>query len=94
MEEAILITHVRGIYCRQCVEFILGELLQTRGVLDAELAYLPARLTVRYDPAIVREPALKALLDTIGYPSAAKGAPGTNPILNALRAPFQKNKRF
>lgn len=35
MEEKILTTHVRGIYCRQCPEWIVDDLLHTRGVLDA-----------------------------------------------------------
>ena len=35
MEEKVLTTHVRGIYCRQCPEWIVDDLLHTRGVLDA-----------------------------------------------------------
>ena len=35
MEEKVLTTHVCGIYCRQCPEWIVDDLLHTRGVLDA-----------------------------------------------------------
>ena len=35
MEEKVLTTHVRGIYCRQCPEWIVDDLLHKRGVLDA-----------------------------------------------------------
>ena len=53
MEEKVLTTHVRGIYCRQCPEWIVDDLLHTRGVLDAAVSFWRAELTVRYDPQIV-----------------------------------------
>ena len=46
MEEKIMVTGVKGMYCRQCPELILGDVLQTRGVLDASVAYLKGVLTV------------------------------------------------
>ena len=55
MEEKIMVTGVRGMYCRQCPELILGDVLQTRGVLDASIAYLKGVLTVKFDPGIVSE---------------------------------------
>ena len=84
MEEKTFETYVKGVYCRQCPEWILTELLQTRGVLSADLTWRKAFLTVRYDPAIVTEAALRDALDRIGYPACEKGAPGSNPMLNAL----------
>ena len=69
MEEKTFVTHVKGIYCRQCVEVIVGAMLQTRGVLDADIVYLRAELIVRYDPEIVTEPDLCAALDCCGYPA-------------------------
>ena len=45
MEEKIMVTGVKGMYCRQCPELILGDVLQTRGVLDASVPCLPRRRT-------------------------------------------------
>ena len=47
MEEKVLTTYVRGIYCRQCPEWIVDDLLHTRGVLDAAVSFWRAELTVR-----------------------------------------------
>ena len=90
MDEKTFVTHVKGIYCRQCAEVIVGTMLQTRGVLDAAIVYLRAELTVRYDPEIVTEKKIRDRLDACGYPSCEKGAPGSNPILNALRHPLRR----
>ena len=57
MEEKVLTTYVRGIYCRQCPEWIVDDLLHTRGVLA-----------------------------DCGYPACEKGAPGSNPLRNALKS--------
>ena len=48
MEEKVLTTYVRGIYCRQCPEWIV--------------------------------------LSDCGYPACEKGAPGSNPLRNALKS--------
>lgn len=90
MEEKTFITTVKGIYCRQCVEVICTAMLQTRGVLAADIAYLRAELTVRYDPKIVTERDIRSALELCGYPACEKGAPGSNPILNALKTPFRR----
>ena len=86
MEEKILTTHVRGIYCRQCPEWIVDDLLHTRGVLDAAVSFWRAELTVRYDPQIVTEAELRRVLADCGYPACEKGAPGSNPLRNALKS--------
>ncbi|MBQ9045450.1 MAG: heavy-metal-associated domain-containing protein [Oscillospiraceae bacterium] len=94
MEETTFVTCVKGIYCRQCVEVIVTAMVQTRGVLDADILYLPAELTVRYDPELVTETDLRAALNACGYPACRRGAPGSSPILNAIKANFrQKQKR-
>ncbi len=92
MEEKIMVTGVKGMYCRGCPELILGDILQTRGVLDAHIAYLKGVLTVKYDPGIVSEDELRCVLASGGYPACPVGAPGTNPIFNALKAPFARKK--
>ena len=70
MEEKVLTTYVRGIYCRQCPEWIVDDLLHTRGVLDAAMSFWRAELTVRYDPQIVTEtgsnPLRNALKSALG----------------------------
>lgn len=90
MEEKTLITGVRGMYCRQCPELIIGDMLNTRGVLSADIEYLKGTLTVRYDPDIVTEDDIRRALAMGGYPACPVGAKGTNPILNALKRPFKK----
>lgn len=90
MEEKTLVTGVKGMYCRGCPELILGDVLQTRGVLDAHIAYLKGELTVLYDPDIVSEDGIRRVLADGGYPACPVGAPGTSPILNALKRPFLK----
>lgn len=92
MEEKIMVTGVRGMYCRQCPELILGDVLQTRGVLDASIAYLKGVLTVKFDPGIVSEEELRRVLENGGYPACPVGAPGTSPLLNALKSPFIRKK--
>lgn len=89
MEEATFFTHIKGMYCRQCPEILTEQLMQTRGVIDCRVEYLKAALTVQYDPGIITEAALREKLALIGYSPCKKGAPGSNPILNALLHPFQ-----
>ena len=68
MEEKVLTTYVRGIYCRQCPEWIVDDLLHTRGVLDATVSFWRAELTVRYDPQIVTEAELRRWHALSGLP--------------------------
>lgn len=68
MEEAVFRTYVKGIWCIQCPELIISGLLQTRGVIDADVAYFQSFVTVRYDPAIVTEEVLRRVLGDMGYP--------------------------
>lgn len=92
MEEKTLITGVRGMYCRRCPELILGDMLQTRGVLDAQIEYFKGVLTVKYDPNIVSEDDIRRTLYEGGYPACPVGAKGTNPWLNALKAPLGRKR--
>ncbi len=68
MKDAVFKTHVRGIYCVECPEKIIFGLVQTRGVIDADVAYFQSLVTVKYDPAIVSEDALRGVLEELGYP--------------------------
>ena len=68
MKDAVFKTYVRGIYCVECPEKIIFGLLQTRGVIDADVAYFQSLVTVKYDPAIVSEETLREVLDELGYP--------------------------
>ncbi len=56
------------------------------GVLDAAVSFWRAELTVRYDPQIVTEAELRRVLSDCGYPACEKGAPGSNPLRNALKS--------
>lgn len=90
--EKTLITNVKGIYCHQCSEIITEHLMQTRGVIDANVSYFRAELSVRYDPEIVSEAKLREKLIKVGYAPCEKGARGSNPILNAIIQPFHVKK--
>ena len=68
MEDAVFKTYIKGIYCIQCPEWIISALLQTRGVIDADVAYFQSLVTVKYDPAIVTEEQLRESLTELGYP--------------------------
>ena len=68
MKDAVFKTYVKGIYCVECPEKIIFGLLQTRGVIDADVAYFQSLVTVKYDPAIVSEETLREVLDELGYP--------------------------
>lgn len=68
MEEKLLKTYVKGIYCVQCPEVIISALLQKRGVIDADVEYFKSLVTVKFDPAIVTEEEIFATLTESGYP--------------------------
>ena len=67
MKDAVFKTYVRGIYCVECPEKIIFGLLQTRGVVDADVAYFQSLVTVKYDPALVSEETLREVLEELGY---------------------------
>lgn len=67
MEEKLLKTYVKGIYCVQCPEIIISALLQKRGVIDADVEYFKSLVSVRFDPVIVTEKELFAALTDAGY---------------------------
>ena len=68
MQDAVFKTYVKGIYCVECPEKIIFGLLQTRGVIDADVAYFQSLVTVKYDPALVSEETLREVLEELGYP--------------------------
>ena len=68
MQDMVFKTYVKGIWCVQCPELIISGLLQTRGVIDADVAYFQSLVTVKYDPAIVTEEQLRESLTELGYP--------------------------
>ena len=68
MEDAVFKTYIKGIWCVQCPEWIITGLMQTRGVIDADVAYFQSLVTVKYDPAILTEAALRETLADMGYP--------------------------
>ena len=91
VEEKVLTTHVRGIYCRQCPEWIVDDLLHTRGVLDAAVSFWRAELTVRYDPQIVTEAELRRRLERdidagLREPDVLERAAAYLPLYAALRS--------
>ncbi len=67
MEEKLLKTYVKGIYCVQCPEIIISALLQKRGVIDADVEYFKSLVSVSFDPDIVTEEEVFAVLTEAGY---------------------------
>ena len=90
MEEKVLTTYVRGIYCRQCPEWIVDDLLHTRGVLDAAVSFWRAELTVRYDPQIVTEAELRR---TTATPPAKKARRGRTRCATRSKVPSAAGRR-
>ena len=68
MQDMTFKTYVKGIWCVQCPELIITGLLQRRGVIDADVSYFQSLVTVKYDPEIVTEEALRETLTDLGYP--------------------------
>lgn len=62
-------------------------------MIDASCAFLRAEVRLRYDPDIVSEAELHETLRSIGYPPCKKGAPGSNPLLNAVSGAFRRKAR-
>ena len=93
MEEKVLTTYVRGIYCRQCPEWIVDDLLHTRGVLDATVSFWRAELTVRYDPQIVTEAELRRVLSDCGYPACEKARRGRTRCAARSKVPSAAGRR-
>lgn len=76
MQTASFSTPVSGMTCRPCEDTILEALLSQRGVLHAEVSYWDARVSVTYDPEIVSEQSLGAVLTRAGYPPCASASGG------------------
>lgn len=76
MQTASFSTHVGGMTCRPCEDAILDALLSVRGVLHAEVSYWDAKVCVTYDPDIVSEQSLRAVLTQAGYPPCTSASGG------------------
>ena len=53
--------------CPSCEDGIKRTLVAARGVQDAEIDVLTNRVTVRYDPARIKLPALVGRIGVMGY---------------------------
>lgn len=58
---------IDGMHCTSCAMNIDGELEDTPGVLEATTNYARQETLVRYDDAVVRPEALKAVIQKTGY---------------------------
>ena len=63
------IIKIQGMICRACTDAVAQTITQTRGVVDADVAYVQSLVTVKYDPALVSEETLREVLEELGYPS-------------------------
>ena len=61
MEDAVFKTYIRGIWCVQCPELIITGLLQTRGVIDADVAYFQSLVELGYPPFARKPSALERI---------------------------------
>lgn len=56
-----------GMHCSSCSLNIDGELEDTEGVLSVKTSYPKSETTVEYDSHIVKLPAIKKVIESLGY---------------------------
>ena len=57
-----------GIICPNCTYEISARLKRTAGVCSVKTSYIKSEVKAEYDPALITEPELEALLAKMGYP--------------------------
>lgn len=67
---------IRGMICRACTDAVSEALLQTRGVLSANVKYYKSIATVEYDPDLVTLEMLEQRIEAAGYETGEKGFTG------------------
>lgn len=68
MQQSLTITiYIQGMYCRQCEDIIAIALLNTRGVLSAEVSYWRSQAKVEYESEIIDSEALSKAIKDAGY---------------------------
>jgi|SRR5690348_1909650 copper chaperone len=58
---------VKGFSCVTCAVGLETILRRERGVTNAQASYPKAVVTIEYDPALISEPSLKALIAETGF---------------------------
>ena len=65
-----------GMVCRSCADIIASALLETRGVVDAEVSYYRGLARVKYAPAITAPERIEQSIKNAGYSVGGRGAGG------------------
>ena len=68
MSTEIFQKRLDGIICPNCTYEISARLKRTAGVCSVKTSYIKSEVKAEYDPALITEPELEALLAKMGYP--------------------------
>lgn len=89
IRESRFLTHLKGLICHSCEEEVEGALLEKKGILSASVSYIKATATISYDPDVISEDEIKAILTDAGYPPCEKARSGiVYDILTLLASAF------
>ena len=64
---------VTGMHCSSCAQAIERSLTRTSGVIDADLTFATEKLRVAYDPAVIDEAEVRAVVAKVGFGTLAEG---------------------
>jgi copper chaperone CopZ len=64
---------IEGMHCGSCSALITETLLEEAGVASAAVDHETGRASIGYDPAVIDEGALIALVTEVGYPATSVG---------------------
>jgi copper chaperone CopZ len=70
-EEKTVVYHVKGFTCVTCAVGLETMLREQKGVRWVKATYPEAQVTIRYDPASVRELALRGFISELGFSAEA-----------------------
>jgi copper chaperone len=66
-ETKTVVYHVKGFTCVTCAVGLETMLREQKGVKWVKATYPEAQVTIRYDPAAVKEPALRGFISDLGF---------------------------
>lgn len=76
IRESRLTTPLNGLICRACEDVIRDTLSSHKGILSVSVSYIKGVGDIIYDPDVISEEEIKALLEEAGYPPRDKATSG------------------
>lgn len=76
MQSTEITIKIGGMVCRACAQTIEERLLQTRGVIAAEVSYWKSEARLEYDPELTDEDAIRESIEKTGYRAGPDGMSG------------------